>query len=1024
MKIKGLFLTIALGLVVSASGFLWLTSDASGPVHYKAFKPTDKPFLSGYEGEEEGEKGESYRGAARYLSLIRANPYTGEVSAAAVKKSIQQANNNPAYKQQSDHISWTNQGPDNIGGRTRAIVVDNQKSNVILAGGVSGGIWRSTNSGTSWSPIDYEGAEQYKSLAVVCMEQAANGDIYFGTGEQGFAFVGAFKRGFGGKTGHIGMGMWKSTDKGKTWEHLENTIPQAPMTGSSGTWRNVSELATDPDEPQRIFAATNRGVQLSEDGGKTWSRLNLGRASNAFFLEVTCSPDGNTVYAATSQRLYRSTDNGNTFELVNTSNQNVLPIGGGIGRIEVAIAPSDPDYVYLGIANTDGTMNGVFQSRNNGIDWQAIADGGGLLDPLADQGTWDNVIAVDPSRKDRIFFAGVSFWLWDGGGDFDGQGQWNQAATSNSSATNKRYLHVDHHEIVFNMDAEPPKMYIGNDGGLFRTRGDFRKQQKPFYEEINTGYNVTQFYAMDASARGDVIGGTQDNNTIIRQRNSLTGKSYEQMIGGDGFYCEISRLRKDVYIGESQNAGIERSQDAGQSTDELNSEDFDDISNKKRKSPFNTPFKLYENKRDTLSNDSIVYAANEEVVLDSGAVIDTVSNANLSYYRDDTANFKSASGNNAFKARYDLSKLPGQEITVLSKNGVEVDYTLKAGLKPLESVKIQDPVRTLFALGLRDEIWLTEDMLDFSQSTDWFKLADVNLNTPMTLDYTADGNTLYVGGWDGSVGRVYRITGLREVHFKEDNNFRAKLTAVQIATFPNVVTGVSVDPNDADRLLVTNGNYGTNNHVHYSDNAMDSSQNVTFEALDNKGPSSAHLPNMPAYNGLFRMDSANQIFVGTEMGVWFFDQDRPGQGWSEVNEGMARVPTHMLRQIKPAPWASGPRIYAATHGRGIYFTSSTNPNSGIDDWQANSDESFEPTLNVYPNPAQSYANVGYDIPAGAKGTFQLIDMRGNIVREQIVSGKTGEQEMEISVATLNQGSYILRMRGSSFNKMAKLSVAQ
>lgn len=1082
MITKNRIVATSLGLIVSAGAFMLLPGNSYGPDYYQAYKPSDKTFFI---GSEDGEKNESAKGHSDYMSLIMANPYTGDVAATDVKKAIDQAENNPAYKRKrSDHITWQNQGPDNIGGRTRAILVDNQNKRLVYAGGVSGGLWKSENSGSSWEAVSYEGADQYKSLAIVCMEQASNGDIYFGTGEQGFAYQGAYKDGFGGKTGHMGMGMWKSTDGGKTWKHLKSTIPQNPYTQGGTAWSNIHELAIDADNPQRIFAGTDRGLRVSEDGGNTWNKIDMGSSgqyTNATFLEVNCSPNGNTVFAATESKLFRSTDDGNSFKLVNDREQNTLPTF-TLGRIETAISPSDNQYVYITCVNSGETfgssddLEGVYQSRNNGKDWEPIAKGGSFFDPFSRggnvaQGSWDNVIAVDPSQKDRIFVGGIFFWLWDGSGDGDAQGEWSQAASSRDFSSNKRYMHVDHHEISFNMESDPPIMYVGNDGGIFRTRGDFTQKDKPKYKEVNTGYNTAQFYAMDASKRGDVIGGTQDNNTVYRLRNGYTGKSYERAIGGDGFYCEISDMNNDVYIGESQGANVGRSQDAGGSVDILS---FEDINNKDRKSPFNTPFRLYENRNDTLSQDSVAVAAPEAVVMAEDVTFtkdDTIpkkllTNAQKLYFSDNPVNFKEETitgskevilqgdtldikkeeefdgfvvlrnlanvdpnnfqqvGVNSFSPTKDLAELPGNTIKVLSKNGLEYEYTFKKGLEPLETVQVQDPIRTLFTMPLRNEIWLTPGMLDFGSSPSWFKLTNVSLQTPLTLAYTPDGNTVFVGGWDNNISRVFRITGLRHAYFQKGAFDRSKLDVKEIQTFQNVVTGVSVNPNNEDELLVTCGNYGTGDHVFYSENATDTIQPVSFEKLDDAGPSEADLPTMPVYDGLFRMDSANQVFVGTEMGMWFLDLDKRSQGWLEVNQGMPRVPVHQLRQIKPAEWAAGPRIYAATHGRGIYYTSSTNPNSGVDEWNKDESSNFEPEMQVYPNPARTYTNVDIDIPEGANGQLQMVNMRGKVVKNRMVSGQPGTQQLRFQVSGLENGNYILRMSGNDFDKNAKLTVSQ
>ncbi len=1011
-----------LGLFMTEETF---SPQYKGPLHYQAFQPNEKVFYTGDEKKIEGNYAE---GHARYLSLIRANPFTGKVSAGAVKKAVKQANENPVYKKQNNDFSWQSKGPDNIGGRTRAIVTSNQEDNVVFAGGVSGGLWRSDNGGTSWQPVPYEGANRYKSLSIVCMEQASNGGIYFGTGEQGFA-AGSYKTGRSGKTGHIGMGMWKSTDDGETWKHLKNTIPNSPFTSSTDGWNNVHELTIHPEKPEMVLAATDKGIKISKDGGQSWSKSSVGDNglySNNVFLEVIFSPNGSTVYAASKEKVFKSTDKGQNFTMLNDSDQDALPKS-GLGRIEIAIAPSDPDFVYLsmvsGSFDTRDQLRGIYLSRDNGDTWETLAKGSGLFYPFSRggnfaQGTYNNAMEVDPTQKDRLFLGGVQFWTWNGGGDFDAKGQWNQAASNQQFDKNDRYMHVDHHEITFDMDVNPPVMYVGNDGGVFKTKGNFTQENLPRYKEVNTGYNTTQFYAFDAAKSGDIMGGTQDNNTLKLQKNGYTGKSFEPVIGGDGFYCEIADINNDIFIGESINANINRSRDAGESIDQIS---FEKIDNLGSKTLFNNPFKLYENLNDSLSKDSVTYSATNEVVLEAGEVIDTVKDENLPLYNSDDEHFKSL-GDQSFEAKKAIAKLPGEKVKVLSRNSVKFPYKLTKALAPLDVIKVQDPVRTFFTLPLRNEIWLTDQMLNFSVNPSWFKLADVSLQTPMVLDYTPDGNTLYVGGWDRNLSRLYRIEGLRTAHFDEGEFDQSELDVQLIETFENVVTGISIDPNDEDRLLVTCGNYGTKKHVFYSQNAMQAANAVNFEALDNLGPEAANLPTMPVYDGLFRQDSAKQVFVGTEMGVWFLNLDKRNQGWIEVNEGMPRVATHMVRQVKPTEWATGPRIYAATHGRGIFYTSSTNPSAGTDDWQRGSNSNFDPSLKVYPNPAGSYANVQYDVSKGFDGYLQVIDLKGQVVKQNPIPGNGRKETEPIPVSDLKPGTYIVRIQGNQFDKQTKLTI--
>jgi hypothetical protein len=211
-----------------------------------------------YLRESEKENDQSFRGAAEYTKLLKADPETGEINPLYVKAAYKELNN--MSKSRAGLLTWNFRGPDNVGGRTRTLIVDKDNPQILYTGGVSGGIFKSTNGGEVWKSVAY--TPELGGLIISCGVQAINGDLYFGTGEQ------AFTRLANGdlSSGNMGGGVYKSTDRGLTWTRLASTNPV-----STSRWENVQAIAASPTNATQIYAATQAGLYETSDGGLTWT---------------------------------------------------------------------------------------------------------------------------------------------------------------------------------------------------------------------------------------------------------------------------------------------------------------------------------------------------------------------------------------------------------------------------------------------------------------------------------------------------------------------------------------------------------------------------------------------------------------------------------------------------------------------------------------------------------------------------------------------------------------------------------
>ena len=424
------------------------------------------------------------------------------------------------------NIDWNERGPNNVGGRTRAILIDanDATNNTVWAGSIGGGLWKSTDSGATWSPVD----DNFDNMMVTTLVQDPSdaNTMYFGTGE-GFVFDNIGIRGFG---------IFKSTDGGTTWSHLTST--------SGNTFHFVHKLAINSSGT--VFACTlNGGVQRSEDGGTTWTKvlgsgMHSATSNQGADIEIAANGD---LYASlgiksTTDGMYKSTDNGTTW----TKQAGGLPTS-GYGRIEIACAPSNDQKVYALYSETyPYDCYGIYRSDNGGTSWTSLTVPGayGMANFTRGQAFYDLICAVDPNDADRVFIGGIDLLASkDGGMNWTQISQWWGAGSFQE-------VHADQHAIVFEPGSST-NVWFGNDGGIYRTTTG--TNDIPTITPRRTGYNVTQYYATDLIQIADstsFLAGAQDNGT---QRYLSSGvNSTTEVTGGDGAFCHIDADEPNIQI--------------------------------------------------------------------------------------------------------------------------------------------------------------------------------------------------------------------------------------------------------------------------------------------------------------------------------------------------------------------------------------------------------------------------------------------------------------------------------------------
>ncbi len=299
-----------------------------------------------------------------------------ELAKAKTAVSLMKNSNNKT----TDVLNWIERGPANVGGRTRALVIDKDDAtfSTWFAGAVGGGVWKTTDAGTSWIPL----TDDLPNLAVSCLEMAESNRnvLYAGTGE-GFFNADAIE----------GNGIMKTVDKGETWFQLASTA-------TDPSFAYVNRLAIDPTNENIVVAATNSGIFKTTDGGTTWNQVH----SPGRIQDLRANPENfNTLFAPTSQGVIRSYDAGNTWELPNKAK-----FGGG--RIEIAPSRTDTNRLY---ASVDSSPNKMFITTDGGTTWVEVEEIDGSDKAwLGSQGWFDNTIGVHPYNKNIVYMGGIDLW--------------------------------------------------------------------------------------------------------------------------------------------------------------------------------------------------------------------------------------------------------------------------------------------------------------------------------------------------------------------------------------------------------------------------------------------------------------------------------------------------------------------------------------------------------------------------------------------------------------------------------------
>ncbi|GJM07883.1 MAG: hypothetical protein DHS20C11_01590 [Lysobacteraceae bacterium] len=495
--------------------------------------------------------------------------------------------------------TWESLGPDNVGGRTRRLLMDS--NGTLFAAGVSGGVWRKAASETKWTPL----ADELANLNVGALVIDPNDDdiLYAGTGE-------VYRHTNRPYSSMSGGGLFKSIDAGDTWVQLHDTVGEDFM--------YISDVVVSPNNSQRVYLASNTGIWRSDNGGASFESIlrpvdgddqplfegctdlsiHMGAETDEVLASCASRSTDDRYFlpgllpdacggSPCDARVYFNADAGGDGQW------SVALTESGMGRTSMARHYDDPNIVYAvsssivpgpdfnadGFGDYENGLHAVFRSDDGGRSWAATVRNSdpdklntfllayadmafcSLISPYS-AGWYNQAIEVDPHDPDVVWVGGMQLYRSDDGGQSFGLASYwyTDSSVSGSAGT---YMHADIHTLY-----APPgsgDLWIGNDGGVWYSDDPHRpthtnntdvcqpKAGGPTYAELNDGYTTTQFYHGVPYDDGEIyVGGLQDNGTVWTGSGS---KDWSHILGGDGAVSAVSQDGQDLFVAY-QNAGL------------------------------------------------------------------------------------------------------------------------------------------------------------------------------------------------------------------------------------------------------------------------------------------------------------------------------------------------------------------------------------------------------------------------------------------------------------------------------------
>jgi hypothetical protein len=516
-------------------GTPWDVSSPNESKKMQTFQETVNQFETYWKGKDHSKKGSGYKPFKRWENHWE-NALNNDgtiITPQQTWTAWTERNKTSKSKKAAPTSNWTPLGPFKYlstgtwspgQGRVNTICEDPSNPNTIYIGAPAGGIWKSSDSGTTWKPL----SDNIPQIGVsgIVVDHSNSNTIYIATGDRDGAHT-------------YSVGVLKSIDGGLNW----NT------TGLSFTGLNsfAGDIVMHPTNNQILFCATSNGLMKTTDGGTIWNSVQTGDFSKGNIRLKPNNPD--VVYAVSNNTFFVSKNTGTTFNPV------ALPGSGAIGRLCMDTTANDENYIYILAVNTAEQFIGVYSSIDSGVSWTKKSIAPPPTNPPtpyvieSNQSFYDLALSVSQTDKNVVYAGCLNVWKsTDGGVNFIRGAAWNNASSP-------AYTHADIHYLK----GYGNKMYCASDGGIYVS-----SDEGASFKDLTEGLQISQFYKVSVSKQsaGNLVGGLQDNGGYAYSNNL-----WKNYYGADGMDTAIDPFNEKKYFGFIQYGGsLYASSNGGDST--------------------------------------------------------------------------------------------------------------------------------------------------------------------------------------------------------------------------------------------------------------------------------------------------------------------------------------------------------------------------------------------------------------------------------------------------------------------------
>lgn len=438
--------------------------------------------------------------------------------------------------------SWSFIGPTTPGGRILSIAIDPNNVNNVFIGSAGGGIWKTTNGGTSWSSVNTD--LNVLGVPTITFHPTSSSIILAGTGEVYRTNNSNIGYNVWKARGTYGIGIIRSANGGASWTQVFNK--------NFSDLFGVLKIKFDPNNPNNVYACTTAGVYKSTDAGATWGTTPI--LNKIYTSDIAINPSNSNIMVVSvgnlvdaDKGIYRTTNGGSSWtKITGTGFPSTMS-----GWSTFAYVSST--FLYASVGMNGSSTNELYMSKDFGATWVAKSNS-----YHTEYQFWcAHTIAVNPSNENDLVMGGVDLYR------YTSTSTTGSAGSSTLLSTNSSPTHDDYHDVKFIPGTGGDSYYLATDGGMYKITG---WNSSPSYTRINTGLGATQFYASigvsaNPATPNNIIGGLQDNGVWVYS----SGTTWNNKFGGDGGACAIAPSNNNIALASNDALTVKKSTTTGTS---------------------------------------------------------------------------------------------------------------------------------------------------------------------------------------------------------------------------------------------------------------------------------------------------------------------------------------------------------------------------------------------------------------------------------------------------------------------------